>query len=84
MLKSSLYFWEFIRKYFLTNIRTIIYKRLITFDKKNTTYYTRNSLDFGKKKQHSTEKAIIDLVGKLTDAIDKNKFTACWNIKSIS
>ena len=31
---------------------------------------------FGFRKNHSTETAIIDLVAKLTDAIEKNKFTA--------
>ena len=50
-----------------------MYKRLINFIQKFDILYNKQ---FGFRKNHSTETAIIDLVAKLTDAIDKNKFTA--------
>ena len=50
-----------------------MYNRLINFIKKYDILYNKH---FGFPKNHSTETAIIDLVAKLTDAIEKNKFTA--------
>ena len=51
-----------------------MYNRLISFiKKKHDILYSKQ---FGFRKNHSTETAIIELVTKLTDAIDKNKFTA--------
>ena len=54
-------------------LEKIMYKRLINFIQKYDILYNKQ---FGFRKNHSTETAIIDLVAKLTDAIDKNKFTA--------
>ena len=54
-------------------LEKIMYNRLISFIKKHDILYSKQ---FGFRKNHSTETAIIDLVTKLTDAIDKNKFTA--------
>ena len=54
-------------------LETIMYKRLINFIQKYDILYNKQ---FGFRKNHSTETAIIDLVAKLTDAIDENKFTA--------
>ena len=48
-----------------------MYKRLINFIQKYDILYNKQ---FGFRKNHSTETAIIDLVAKLTD--DENKFTA--------
>ena len=50
-----------------------MYNRLISFIQKHDILYNKQ---FGFRKNHSTETAIIELVSKLTDAIDKNKFTA--------
>jgi len=50
-----------------------MYNRLISFIQKHDILYSKQ---FGFRKNHSTETAIIELVTKLTDAIDKNKFTA--------
>ena len=50
-----------------------MYKRLINFIQKYDILYNKQ---FGFRENHSTETAIIDLVATLTDAIDKNKFSA--------
>lgn len=50
-----------------------MYNRLISFIQKHDILYSKQ---FGFRKNHSTETAIIELVTKLTHAIDKNKFTA--------
>ena len=54
-------------------LEKIMYNRLISFIQKHDILYSKQ---FGFRKNHSTETAIIELVTKLTDAIDKNKFTA--------
>ena len=54
-------------------LEKIMYKRFINFIQKYDILYNKQ---FGFWKNHSTETAIIDLVAKLTDAIEKNKFTA--------
>ena len=50
-----------------------MYNRLTSFIQKHDILYSKQ---FGFRKNHLTETAIIELVTKLTDAIDKNKFTA--------
>ena len=54
-------------------LEKIMYNKLISFIQKHDILYNKQ---FGFRKNHSTETAIIELVSKLTDAIDKNKFTA--------
>lgn len=54
-------------------LERIMYNRLISFIEKHNILYSKQ---FGFRKNHSTETAIIDLIAKLTDAIDKNKLTA--------
>ena len=49
-------------------LEKIVYKRLINFIQKYDILYNKQ---FGFRKNHSTETAIIDLVAKLTDAIEK-------------
>ena len=73
---------EYIKgKYFLF---TVLNKssNLSLFSVRRPQYFNSHTVDrlyskqFGFRKNHSTETAIIELVTKLTDAIDKNKFTA--------
>ena len=54
-------------------LEKIMYNRLISFIQKHDILYSKQ---FGFRKNHSTETAIIELITKLTDAIDKIKFTA--------
>ena len=58
---------------FLNILEKIMSNRLISFIQK---YDILCSKQFGFRKNHSTETAIIELVTKLTDAINRNKFTA--------
>ena len=54
-------------------LEKIMYKRLIDYIERHNILYDKQ---YGFRKNHSTEMAIIELTNKLTDAIDEGKLTA--------
>ena len=58
---------------FLKILEKIMYKRLIDYIEKRNILYDEQ---YGFRKNHSTEMAIIVLTNKLTDTIDEGKLTA--------
>ena len=50
-----------------------MYKRLIKYIEKHKILYDKQ---YGFRKNHSTEMAIVDLTAKLADAVNDNKLTA--------
>ena len=54
-------------------LEKIMYQRLISFIEKHDILYKQQ---YGFRKNHSTEMAIIDLTTKISESIDKNEYTA--------
>ena len=57
---------------FPKELERIMYKKLMIYIEKHKIFYDKQ---YGFRKNHSTEMAIVDLTTKLTDAIDENKLT---------
>ena len=54
-------------------LEKIMYQRLISFIEKHDVLYKQQ---YGFRKNHSTEMAIIDLTTKISESIDNNEYTA--------